>query len=226
MKTKYLVWGTVVFSVITLALVIFGVLTHKEPGLLHVCWANNQAKFVEQEDLERAPCDSPEELVWPASQLPIPVAAFAYDGTPTRDDIEMVKDAIEAINGKLDYKHLRYTSEEAPISVTFRSPYETGTGTSLKDRVPGSCKISRVPDGNGSHTLRGDVVLRQLPSSHTIYRVVLHELGHCGLGLDHDPYEGSIMYPTTVSVETGPLLQGFSDWDVDLLRSTYRGKSD
>lgn len=50
--------------------------------------------------------------------------------------------------------------------------------------------------------------------------VIEHELGHCA-GLDHDTWEGSIMFPEVHDTPDGVFPPWIDDWDRSLLRQTY-----
>ena len=50
--------------------------------------------------------------------------------------------------------------------------------------------------------------------------VLYHEFGHC-LGLAHDDYPKSIMYPTMTPIPDGIQPPWFSDYDRRLLRDLY-----
>ena len=126
---------------------------------------------------------------------------------------------VRTVNTRLGFKALKLGGPEADINITMRAPTEVG-GVSrdqagghfeLKGtaRVYEHCQIWVMNVSGGASDLEA--------------LVLHHELGHC-LGLAHDDYEASIMYPAqeiTPDLEFPPRM---SDWDRDALREKYAGR--
>ncbi len=177
---------------VTVALVI-GLLTHDEPTLMQVCWEGDRITWIDgappEENRER--CETPEDLIWPAYQLPISVAAAAppdgQEGMAGSD--AAVRDAVDLINSQLGYTHLhaRPTGAVADVVVRFGAPFVGGPGTTSADRAAGSCALDRT-DG----FYRGMVDVRVV-GTRFAYQVLLHELCHCALGLADDDFDDGIM---------------------------------
>jgi len=184
-----------VISVLALAGVIIGVATHTEPGLMRVCWTNLGSAVYD--------CDSGEEIVWSRSALPFEVETDGYVGE--------VQTSIDLINTQVGCDLLTYReatgSEPADISITSEAAMSRGDGRG------GSTWHLR--DGD---RLRARVELYAAGSM--AQRVLVHELGHA-LGLAHDPFPASIMYPTQYD-NTGRLeTVMFTDSDRSLLHRLY-----
>lgn len=223
-KKAIIILVAAIVSVGVLAAVIFGVLTHEEPTFLDVCWKGNTAKFTETKQDES--CDRVEELVWPKSHLPITVTVEPYAGKLVDFALGQVEEAVELINYQLGKDHLEFMGSNpngesvALVRVVYGTPYESGTDDSA-DRSPGLCTVSRSNDG----TYRAQVDIRDLGDIALTFRILIHELGHCGLGLAHDDYRDSIMYPVIrmSDVEKGRLIR-ISDTDRRAVIKTYYGQ--
>lgn len=237
-KKTLLIIVFVSFCVGTVALVVYGLAMHREPTFMQVCWTDNKVTSVEDslEEENRGSCDSLEELVWPKSRLPLAITVEPYAGALAEFASTQVKKAVRLINSQLGYAHLRYRpaadptgGKAADIRVVYGAPYETGTGTTRADRAAGSCSIERTDNGNDNASadeqrvrLHSLIRLRDVGDINLSYRILVHELGHCGLGLAHDPYESSIMYPFRAEDEGEHMsFIWFSDDDRKALRSRY-----
>jgi hypothetical protein len=216
---------TVIFVVLFIVagvLVAVGVLTHSEPGRMMVCWENNRVNYIEgaAPEEQHGTCDEPQELVWPQGQLPLSVSAPTATGEEAEEVRDQIESAVDLINSQLGFAFLAAVPGEATpdIVVTWNAAYESGEGTTAADRAPGSCSFQRL-DGN----MRADVRVRALGNNRLSHRVLVHELGHCGLGLDHDDFESSIMYRTTRDDTWDDRMSftRFTDYDVEITRELY-----
>ena len=196
--------AAVILSVVCTALIAYGVTIRSEAGLTR------------------------EGARWPQERFPLTVEVQAYSIHPedaTRAT-EVVKDVIEAVNERLGFDALQYTEsslKRAAIHVTIGIPIEVNVEMDVpQDAGP------RHMDPGGYYELRGDSgewnwciveVSDDITSDELQFYVLQHEIGHC-LGLAHDDYEASIMYPEKrlLDIATMPHI---SDWDRGLLRKLY-----
>jgi hypothetical protein len=234
--------GAGVLAVVAAVLVIYGVVTHSEPVLLQVCWHNGIAFYddgsVEEGGVEtnHEPCDRPEELVWPTSQLPLTVAASTPDGillAPGASQREGVDAAIRDINSQIGFTLF------APIDFGARASVVVQVGAAMdSDRVRGVREVhgrgSRPSLGYAAHHRANGEIGVSLHCDITVYSstgnlrgdylVAHHELLHCA-GLAHDPDNpASAIYPFTVDDTMWELMQAarITDADRARLRELYR----
>lgn len=192
-------WMKIAFGVLLLTVVVLlaiGIPTMTEPTLMQVCWEGNAITWIEGAPPEenRGSCEDPQGFVWPHDQLPLTVAAsLPPDGQVSVGDPEgAIETAVILLNGQLGYQQLQASSTgdgEADITVVWGAAFVTGDGTTAADRAPGTCSFRRDADGR----VRGTVVVRSVGTNRYAYRLLLHELGHCGLGLADDDFDDGIM---------------------------------
>lgn len=196
---KRWVWYVIAALVFALAGggVLYGVLTHKEPGLMLVCWEGGIANYSKN-------C---EELKWDKEQMPLTYhIAFGDDH---KDYIESVIKAADMWNKEIGPVFKRVDKEtEAAVRVTWGS-YEGGN----------DCAAGYVKHRGYSGPKSADLVLRNPSDVHAVFRFAAHEFGHV-LGLAHD--EHAIMKPKLEDVTDELKFTLPSDHDKKLLRSLYR----
>ena len=199
---KRWVWfliGGIVFA-LAAGGVLYGVLTHKEPGFMKVCWQNGQANY-------DGDC---QELKWSKDRLPLKYHVnFDADH---KDYIDSVIKGADLWNREIGPVFSRVDKEtDAVVRITW-----------------GSIEIGKhCSAGSTSHT--GDekgptgasVVLRNPSDIHAVYRYAAHEFGHV-LGLAHDEAPRSIMYPVQPNVTDGMTFVLPSDYDKKILQEAYR----
>lgn len=238
-----------VFAVAMAALVFYGRATHEEPTFMRVCWTDNKMTWVEGglEEENRGSCEEPEELVWPKSQIPLTVTVEPYAGALPESAPDQVRAAVDLVNSQLGYTHLRYRPAEdtaggkgADVRVVYGAPFEAGDGATRAGRAAASCSIEKSVDRHdadgGIRTvgaggadqdqqrlrLHSRILLRDISDLHLTHRILVHELGHCALGLDHDPFTASIMYPFRAADEGEKMeFLRFTDADVKAVRAKY-----
>lgn len=234
MSKKTLILVVAIVSFVALALVLYGVFTHDEPTFMQICWQDDQAIIDEMDKIDGS-CERTEELVWPQGKIPLSVSVEPYAGQLPGFALSQVRDAIELINYQLGYTHLRLLSVEdsgkksaADIRIVYGTPYEIGDGTTSSDRADGVCKFLRkkrdIVDANSvdDSYLLPHINIRNLGDVQLSYWILIHELGHCALGLAHDDYVSSIMYPKiSLNDIAGGRFIRFTDTDRKALRHKY-----
>lgn len=197
---KRWVWyviGSIVFA-LALGGVLYGVLTHKEAGLMKVCWQNGWAHY----DGECM------ELKWQKEQMPLSYhIAF---GESHKDYVDSVLKAAEMWNREITPVFKRVDNEaDASVLVFWGAvPKEGHTG------------------GHTAHTgtdgpISARIILAEPSDIHAVYRYAAHEFGHV-LGLAHDEAPRSIMYPVQPGMTDKMQFVLPSDHDRKLLKQLYR----
>lgn len=179
--------------------VLYGVLTHKEPGLMLVCWKGGVANY-------NMNC---EELKWKKAQMPL---TYHIDfGKDHKVYIDSVVKGAELWNNEIGNVFKRVDKpEDAIVKVSWGS-------------------LSYGKDCSAGHTAHKGygkpesvlVVLKEPSDIHAVYRFAAHEFGHV-LGLAHDEAPRSIMYPVQPGVTKEMTFVLPSDFDKKLLRKLYR----
>lgn len=182
-------------AVLVLAVVgiIYGSTTHSEPGLMRACW--HSGTVIDYH------CAAGEELTWDRRLMPLSVVT---DGA-----LPETQTAIDLVNSQVGCDLLEYAEDTDPqpdVSITSESTMISG-GTR-------SGSTWHVRDARGMRARidlynTGDLTLR----------VIVHELGHA-LGLDHDTFTGSIMYPRQTDTRGMQFIR-ISDADRQTLRDLY-----
>lgn len=203
-------------TIVVVILLVYGISNHSEPGLQRVCWQHGQAYYEGEPDL---PCDPDLDLVWPEEQLPILIGVEALNDEGRRDGRSTVANAIEVWNHQVGFNVFQLVPEgddsNAAAIVDWGVPVEVGHS---RGREGGW--VSHRIDGNGR--LLADVGIIHIATNRLAFLVTVHELGHL-IGLAHDPYEASLMFPTTTddSMEDRMRFSIVSSWDRNVLRNTY-----
>ena len=208
--------GGALFTIIVVALLIYGRSTHTEPTLLHVCWYQGHAIYktpIEGAE-QRGPCTRFDPLVWPQDQIPITVSARSHMGQAL-DEVESdaFRSAVAAINRRLGFEQFRLVdaSQAASVQAVLGVPVEVGAGTESglergnNDRgnwANHSSTLRRARDfcvhqRRDSGYLRADLLARSGGSHDYLFRLYYHALSHC-IGLAHDTFESSPMHPKIV----------------------------
>lgn len=224
--------GAGVLALVVIALIIYGVVTHREPILLEVCWVGSEARYVEGTEVDDGACEGAEELVWPQSQVPFSVAATkAVDQTvlaPGASEREALDSAIRDINQQVGCDLLRPSAD--PLSAAMVA--HLGEAVDVLPRRVGS-RAAKAPigwayhdrtDSGGQHSLRCHLHVRSnVGSLRGEYLVAHHEILHC-LGLAHDDDNpASAIYPFTEDDSMWDRMQAarITDADRARLRSLY-----
>lgn len=194
---KWQLWLGAGFTVIVIGLIAFGVLTHSEAGLTRP------------------------GTTWEKSKFPLAVGAAAYAG-PESDAVSSVQSAIKAVNSRLGFTALALVDGPADIVVTVGVPQESSNSSpiaydtlALKD-AGGFYRVNA--ETTGKHWVNCSIETSNTGTLVILHQVLIHEFGHC-LGLAHDDFTLSIMYPTQAEYDGIPPT--FTDSDRKLLRKLY-----
>jgi hypothetical protein len=212
MKTRNIIMITVlsVLFVTALVLVIVGVVTHTEPGLMGYC---PDERRYEVDGADECP-----ELLWDGE---LPLVVTASTANPNVADPELAtSDAVDRINRRLGFQMFTFESggcgEHASICVFTGVAHEPGFMDSA---------------GSASHHITQGVMRCEAQTSNTgtneLFGMALeHEILHC-LGLAHDPCKGapdpetSIMCAVQRPVPMGVFPPHITDSDRALIRERY-----
>jgi len=194
-STKVTIGAFAVILIAAAVFLVYGLLTHTEAGL-------------------KTP-----DARWPQDKIPLVVGGGSYTAegvkTFTSDDRKVIDEMIGTVNGRLGFKAMRWArkGESEVVRIVVGVPQDENW------EGPG-----------GTYTLKGNPDTREweaceIWTSNTgsptaLWLVTYHMGGHC-LGLDHDDYRASIMYPTPRERAEGGFSPWISDSDRDLLRKLY-----
>lgn len=198
---KTWVWyliGAIVF-VLAGGGVLYGVLTHKEPGLMKVCWTGGQAVY--------AGADCTTELKWTKQRLPLKYA-INFDAAH-KDYVNSVKAGADLWNKEIGTPLFVFTDKVAEAKIIVEWGSVSGNA--------GGYTSHKGTTGPESAT----ITLTEATDIHAVYRYAAHEFGHV-LGLAHDDFESSIMFPTQPGMTGDMKLVLPSDADKKLLQGLYR----
>ena len=197
---KNWLWYSLIASTvaITSGLVLYAVYTHKEPGLMKVCWQNGVANY-------NGEC---QEIIWTKDKIPI-TYYINSDGYHKSYD-ESIRAGARLWNKEICplFREVN-NADEAMVTVSWgyvdASTAHSGAYTSH--------------EGQNSPE-RANVVFSEPSDIHAVYRFAAHEFGHV-LGLAHDTAPNSIMYPIQPNITEEMYFVLPSDHDIKLLREHY-----
>lgn len=205
------VFGVVL--VVAVVLVIIGVATHDEPGLMGGCWKDNRVHRYEVDGVDT--CDP---IQWDKEAFPLRTAVRTNNEHPPADPEDATAAVIDKINGRLDFKafeldrsaqNICYEGHAVCIEVgVAHEPMWMDTSGDAQFWTSNFGMVCEVRTSNTG-------------TSEMLHLVLEHELGHC-LGLAHDDYLQSIMYGGKLKpTPSGTIPPWISDHDRKLLRSMY-----
>lgn len=206
-------WAWIVLAIVVIggasAGVLYGVLSHREAGLMEVCWsAGGSAVYAKD-------CSSKHELKWKKSQLPLPVY-IDFDEHANKNYRESVIGAMKMWNQEIgEVFALAEAPDKALVTVRWGA-IEVNAAAEGKHSGGWTRHL-----GGLSGPTRAEVVLTEPSGVHAVMRYAAHEFGHV-LGLAHDEAPRSIMYPVQPGQTTEMSFILPSDFDKKLLRGLYR----
>lgn len=205
-KSKIIIISVIsLVSVAIIGSIVYGVVSHTEAGLLRVCWTSGGAADYNQDN-----CSFPQEIRWQERDFPLSVSGNVEDSTE-------ITSAIEIVNSQMGCELLRQVPRAqlggllAPrVRVTLND-----TATVHVDRVGGLTNHGMVENGD----IYAAVSTFMLTNSYMTMRTLVHEFGHV-LGLAHDDFRSSIMFPEQTSTEEMDFII-FSTHDRNLIHNLY-----
>jgi hypothetical protein len=217
MKTRNIIMIVVLVTLFVVAgvLVVVGVVTHSEPGLIGACWDGDSIVRYEVDGADQCA-----ELKWPEDYvLPLTVGVSARGAEPDPDTWHEVSVVVSSINQRLGFEMLALDPEDAgfcleghAICIEPHVPYERGfmdhNGSAEHFKAPTGMYCVARTSNTGTDELFG--------------MVLEHELYHC-LGLAHDDFDSSIMRPQQRPTPDGQLPPRLTDSDRELLWQLYHG---
>ncbi len=208
MFKKWYFWAGLLFILLCAGGVFYGVMTHKEPGFMGVCWENGAVKAYDDPLKDPHP-ECKAELKWKKDQLPL--TYFIAFGEDHKDYIDSVVKGAGMWNREIGREVFKRADKEegATVQVVWGSVPSQG-------HAGGHTTHTGGPDGPTG----AKVVLSNPSDVHAVYRYAAHEWGHV-LGLAHDEAPRSIMYPTQPDVTDKIDFVLPSDFDKKILKEAY-----
>lgn len=212
----YVAVGTfILFATGVITALVLGKTYHTEGGFLEGCWrADNAFEF----DVSKCDAHTVVEPEWGFDNLPIRVSVVSI-GSNSTDGVGITERAVDDLNTKLGFKLLRYVTESSNVEVPDIAVYWDAAYIVGKSSPAGTCSFRRQV-GEG---YRGAVRVRGQHSIGAYAHVIMHELGHCALMLEHDDFSSSLMTEHKQKHVDTPGFHGqLTDHDVALIRKRYR----
>lgn len=199
----------VALFVTALVLVIVGVTTHTEAGLLGWCGDDDETYV----DTPTDRCPAPT-----FRRVPVSVTAETSNPHPPMDPEQATRAVVDTINTRVGFDLLWYDPD----------PGHCMEAHSICVRI-GEPRDDDWMDtaGDAQHSWEGmsqnrycTVRTSNTGTSELLLLVLQHEILHC-LGLAHDDFETSIMRPVQTPTPDGAFPPRITDHDRELLRQQY-----
>lgn len=148
---------------------------------------------------------------WESTPIGVWGNTYGY-GHLSAADYGTLRAAVEAVNVRMGFEVYRMgPGSHTPVAVTLGAPVGDGADPGAHARV--SLSEGRI--------LSCEIQTRAMGTAVATELMLRHELGHC-LGLTHDDFESSIMFPTVpIEVPMGQFPPRFTDDDRDAVRERY-----
>jgi len=197
-KTVKLGIGLASFFIPVAILLLWGVATHKEAGLMPVCWpAEGEGYAVYNQACEHT-------IKWP--KIPLLVRIDLADDTLVYTSA--IEGAMKLWNSQVGPLFIKVHAGAADVIVQW--------GPTAMDNSAGYTQHIGAKEG-----VRQAVITFTDPNDlHMMYRFAVHEFGHV-LGLAHDDFTSSIMYPVQPAVNDKISFVLPTDADIKLLKKLY-----
>lgn len=203
--SKVMVVGVAVLFLAVIILLPVAILTHHEAGLLTACDTPNGNLNYD---------GSCYEVTWDRSQFPLTVSVSTTNPYPPANPTDATRSAVDLINSRLGFTALEMaTAADSDIRIDFEAAQEVNDpgmrdpgGSALHHRDHGHlwCQIRTWNNGTIEMT----------------DKALVHELGHC-LGLAHDDFSDSAMYPSLHPDGDHVTRPRITDFDRGILREHY-----
>jgi hypothetical protein len=209
MFKKWYFWVGLVVFLAAGGGVLYGVLTHEEPGFMGVCWSLDGKVDKYHDPLKDPNPECKQELKWKKDQFPLTYhIAFGADH---KDYIDSVVKGASLWNREIGRELFKRVEKESDAVIQV---------------VWGSVQPGKHTGGYTTHTggsggpTGAKVVLTNPSDIHAVYRYATHEWGHV-LGLAHDEAPRSIMYPVQPDMTKEMTWVLPSDFDKKTLKAAY-----
>lgn len=240
--------GSIVFAAVlaavTIALVIYGNVTHSETVFLAYCVNGDRIEYfqdVEGADIEGTlvdagfSCERQNDPLWTKSSFPLTVHSVSDSGGVQPEDHvswRVLKQAISDANSQFGFRvfALADRTKGSVVQYQWGAPYTNERNGKAEGYVNhyyyDSNAVSDLVSGrrNGDQNgLAVKVGVRDVSSDRVAYIITMHELGHV-LFLGHDDYTSSVMYPLSFDDTNSAFLLNwtrFADADTDAIHSRF-----
>lgn len=207
-NVKLMLAFVAILTVVAAVLVVFGILRHNEPDLLHVVWSGGEVSAYFDE-----PQEFTEPLVW-EKPFPLLVKVLNDDRAPAWR-VDALHASIASFNRQVGCTIFRAapggvtSNENVDIWINLEAPREVWTQNSHA----GSTRHYIALSGK----MEAKIEIYGVPDMASALNAIEHELGHA-VGLAHDNFVMSIMHPNAV---TNSEFSRLTDHDKRTLRSMY-----